>query len=161
MPDAHLTEATMIAPGDGPSFPEMIRVPGGEFLMGSDRHYPEEAPVHRVSVTGFWMDRYTVTNREFKRFVEATGHMTLAERPVDAADYPGAKPELLVPSSVMFKKAPHRVDLRNHFNWWVYVPGASWRHPRGPGSSLQGLWDHPVVHLAFEDVEAYAKWTTG
>ena len=145
------------APGKPPA-EGMVWIPGGTFLMGSDRHYPEEAPVHRVSVTGFWMDRYTVTNREFKRFVEATGHMTLAERPVDAADYPGAKPELLVPSSVMFKKAPHRVDLRNHFNWWVYVPGASWRHPRGPGSSLQGLWDHPVVHVAFEDVEAYAKW---
>src|SRR5262245_65349228 len=102
----------------------MVWIPGGTFVMGSDRHYPEEAPAHKVGVNGFWMDRHTVTNREFKRFVEATGHVTLAERPANAADYPGAKPELLVPSSVMFKKAPHRVDLGNHYNWWVYVPGA-------------------------------------
>jgi formylglycine-generating enzyme required for sulfatase activity len=135
----------------------MVWIPGGTFLMGSDRHYPEEAPAHKVMVNGFWMDRHTVTNREFKRFVDATGHVTVAERPANAADYPGAKPELLVPSSVMFKKAPHRVDLRSR-GWWVYVPGANWRHPRGPASSLQRLWDHPVVHVAFEDAEAYAKW---
>ena len=136
----------------------MVWIPGGTFLMGSDRHYPEEAPAHKVAVNGFWMDHHAVTNREFKRFVEATRHVTLAERPANAADYPGAKPELLVPSSVMFKKASGPVDLRNHYNWWVYVAGANWRHPRGPASSLQRLWDHPVVHVAFEDAEAYAKW---
>ena len=137
---------------------DTVWIPGGTFLMGSDRHYPEEAPAHRVRVDGFWMDRHAVTNAEFRRFVDATGHVTLAERPANAADYPGAKPEMLVPSSVMFRKAPHRVDLGNHYNWWAYVPGADWRHPRGPASSLQGLWKHPVVHVAFEDAEAYAKW---
>jgi sulfatase modifying factor 1 len=137
---------------------DMCFVPGATFRMGSDHHYPEEAPSHLVTVDGFWIDRYTVTNREFDRFVRATGHVTLVERPVDPALYPGAKPELLVPSSVVFVKPPGPVDLRNAYNWWRYVPGADWRHPRGPRSSLQGLWDHPVVHVAFEDAVAYAKW---
>ena len=137
---------------------DMRWIPAGTFLMGSDTHYPEEAPAHKVAVSGFWMDRYTVTNREFRRFVDATGYVTLAERPANPADYPGAKPELLLPSSVVFKKSDHPVDLRNRYNWWVYVAGANWRHPRGPGSSLQGLWNHPVVHVAFEDAEAYATW---
>jgi sulfatase modifying factor 1 len=137
---------------------EMAWIPGGPFQMGSDRHYPEEAPVHKVSVRGFWMDPRTVTNGEFARFVEATGHVTLAERPANPDDYPGAKPEMLLPSSVVFRKSAGPVDLRNHLNWWTYVPGADWRHPRGPNSSIEGLEDHPVVHVAFEDAEAYAKW---
>src|SRR4030095_13909788 len=128
----------------------MAWIPSGTFLMGSDRHYPEEAPVHKVAVRGFWMEPHTVTNREFRRFVDETHYVTLAEKPANAADYPGAKPEMLVPSSVMFRKASHPVDLRNPHNWWTYVAGASWRHPRGPGSSLQGLWKHPVVHVSFE-----------
>src|SRR6185369_12443001 len=130
----------------------------GRFLMGSNEHYAEEAPAHRVSVDAFWMDRHAVTNADFRRFVEATGWITLAERPADAANYPGAQPELLVPSSVVFRKPPYPVDLGNPHHWWIYVAGASWRHPRGPGSTLQGLWRHPVVHVAFEDAEAYAKW---
>jgi len=141
-----------------PPAKDMVFIAGGEFTMGSDRHYPEEAPAHRVAVNGFWIDRYTVTNKEFRRFADETGYVTFAEKPANAADYPGAQPEMLVPSSVMFRKASGPVDLRNHYNWWVYVPGADWRHPRGPGSSLQGLWDHPVVHVAFEDAEAYARW---
>ena len=136
----------------------MARIPGGEFLMGSNAHYPEEAPAHRVSVGAFWMDEHTVTNKEFRRFVDATGYVTLAEKPANADDYPGAQPEMLAPSSVMFRKAAGPVDLRNPYNWWTYVAGADWRHPRGAGSSLQGLWDHPVVHVAYEDAEAYAKW---
>lgn len=136
----------------------MVRIPGGTFVMGSDDHYPEEAPAHRVAVNAFWMDSHAVTNTEFRRFVEATGYVTLAERPANPDDYPGAPPEMLVPSSVVFRKAPHRIPLGNHYDWWTYVPGANWRHPRGPGSSLQGLWKHPVVHVAFEDAEAYAKW---
>ena len=136
----------------------MVWIPGGTFLMGSDRHYPEEAPAHKVTVNGFWMDRYAVTNADFRRFVEATRYVTLAERPANAADYPGAKPELLEPSAVVFRKTAGPVDLRNPHNWWTYVRGADWRHPQGPGSTLQGLWKHPVVHVAYEDVEAYAKW---
>ncbi len=136
----------------------MVWIPGGSFVMGSDHHYPEEAPAHRVSVTGFWMDPHAVTNRDFRRFVDDTGHVTLAEKPADPADYPGALPEMLRASSVVFRKAQHAVDLANHYNWWDYVAGADWRHPRGPASSLQGLWDHPVVHIAYADAQAYAHW---
>jgi sulfatase modifying factor 1 len=137
---------------------DMAHIPGGTFLMGSDRHYPEEAPAHKVSVGPFRIDRHPVTNADFKLFVEETGHVTLAEKPAKAEDYPGAKPELLVPSSVVFRRTKGPVDLRNIYSWWTYVPGADWRHPRGPDSTLQGLWQHPVVQVAFEDAEAYAKW---
>src|SRR3954462_8549666 len=136
---------------DPAAFPDMSPIPGGVFCMGSDEHYPEEAPAHNVRVGAFWMDRYAVTNADFRRFVDATGHVTLAARPADASQYPGAKPELLVPSSVVFSKPQSRVDTTNAYNWWTYVAGADWKHPRGPGSSLQGLWKHPVVHVAFED----------
>lgn len=138
--------------------PDMVWVPGGEFTMGSDKHYAEEAPAHRVRVAGFWMDRFTITNRQFADFVEATGHVTLAERPANPDDYPGAQPEMLLPSSTMFKKPSGPVDMRNHYNWWVYVRGADWRHPRGPASNIRRLDHHPVVHVAYEDVEAYARW---
>lgn len=143
---------------EGSAVKNMAWISGGSFLMGSDNHYPEEAPAHRVSVGGFWIDIHTVTNREFARFVEETGHVTTAERPANPDDYPGAKPELLAPSSVVFSKPKQRVDLGNHYNWWVYVRGADWRHPRGPASSIKGKMDHPVVHVAYEDAEAYAKW---
>ncbi len=136
----------------------MVWIPGGVFLMGSDNHYAEEAPAHKVEVAGFWMDRTTVTNRDFAKFVDETGYVTKAERPADPADYPGAKPEMLAPSSVVFVKPRQRVDLHDHFNWWAYIRGANWRHPRGPASSIKGLDDHPVVHVAWEDVVAYAKW---
>jgi sulfatase modifying factor 1 len=104
------------------------------------------------------MDQYAVTNSEFSRFVDETGYITLAERPANPFYYPGAKPELLVPSSIMFKKAANQVDLTNYYNWWTYVAGADWRHPRGPGSTLEGLLNHPIVHVAFADAEAYANW---
>ena len=136
----------------------MAAIPAGSFSMGSDRHYPEEAPAHRVSVDAFHIDRCAVTNAEFHRFVDETGHVTSAERPADPAQYPGAKPDLLVPSSVVFRKSDGPVDLRNHFHWWSYLAGADWRHPRGPESSLQGLWQHPVVHVTYADAEAYASW---
>jgi len=141
------------------SAPEnMVWIAGGTFRMGSDHHYPEEAPAHKVKVSGFWISKYTVTNAEFRRFVDATGYVTVAERPANPEDYPGAKPELLAPASVMFKKADGPVDLRNPYNWWTYVAGANWRHPRGPHGSIDNLLDHPVVHVAFEDAQAYAKW---
>ena len=148
-------------PGIGrraPALDGMVRIPGGVFIMGSDVHYPEEAPAHKVNVNGFWMDAHAVTNAEFKRFVDATHYVTLAEKPANAADYPGAKPELLSPHSVVFRKTSGPVDMRDVHNWWTYVAGADWRHPRGPGSSLQGLWRHPVVHVVFEDAEAYSNW---
>ncbi len=119
----------------------LVWIPGGTFLMGSDHHYPEETPAHKVKVRGFWMDPYAVTNRKFQRFIDETGHLTVAERPADAADYPGAKPELLVPSSVMFRKTAGPVDLPNPYNWWTYVAGADWRHPRGPDTSLKNSYN--------------------
>src|SRR5215468_5162532 len=140
-------------PSDG-----MAWIPAGTFLMGSDQHYPEESPVHKETVAGFWMDTYLVTNADFTRFVNDTGYKTVAERVPNAAQYPGALPHMLVAGSVVFRQPACRVDLRNHYNWWTYVPGANWRHPVGPQSSLDGLKDHPVVHVAYEDVEAYAAW---
>jgi formylglycine-generating enzyme required for sulfatase activity len=126
--------------------------------MGSNRHYPEEAPVRSVSVDGFWIDRCQTTNREFARFVEETGYVTVAERPLDPVDFPGAPPENLVPGSMVFTMTPGPVDLRHLSQWWTWTPGASWRHPEGPGSSLAERDDEPVVHVAFEDAQAFACW---
>ena len=136
----------------------MLWIPGGIFRMGSNRHYPEEAPVHRVSVDGFWIDRTPVTNAEFRRFVQATAYVTFAEIAPDPKDYPGALPHMLKPASLVFTPPDHPVDLRDWTQWWSFMPGADWRHPYGPGSSLKGLDDHPVVHVALKDAEAYAAW---
>jgi formylglycine-generating enzyme required for sulfatase activity len=141
-----------------PPRPDMVWIPGGVFQMGSDRHYPEEAPVHRVTVDGFWMDRTPVTNAMFQRFVAETGHVTFAEIPPDPAQYPGAKPELLHPGSLVFVKPRGPVDLRNFHNWWTFRLGADWRHPGGPSVLTEGREDHPVVHVAYADAEAYARW---
>jgi formylglycine-generating enzyme len=131
---------------------------GGTFRMGSDKHYPEEAPVHRVTVGDFWMDRTPVTNREFRRFVEATGHLTFAEIAPDPKDYPGALPHMLKAGSLVFSPPKRQVDLRNWGEWWTFKFGVNWRRPYGPGSSIRGLDDHPVVHVAYRDAEAYAAW---
>jgi len=137
---------------------DMVWISGGSFQMGSNAHYQEEQPVHSETVAGFWIEKYTVTNERFARFVEETKYVTLAERPAKAEDYPGAQPEMLQPASVVFCKPSSRVDLRNHFNWWKYIPGANWRHPEGPDSSVEDRQQHPVVHLAYEDAEAFVKW---
>jgi len=134
----------------------MAWIAGGDFSMGSDRFYPEEAPVRRVRVDGFWIDRHPVTNSQFQRFVTETGHVTMAERSPDPNDYPGAPPELLTPASSVFRAPTGGVDLGNPYNWWSLMPGADWRHPRGPASWCQP--DHPAVHIAFEDALAYARW---
>src|SRR4051812_3709797 len=126
----------------------MARIPGGSFAMGSERFYPEEQPVHRVAVDGFWIDRHPVTVGEFRRFVTETSYVTVAERPLDAAQYPDADPALLHPGSLVFRKARGPVDLRDFRNWWEYVPGADWRHPTGPGSGSAGHHRHPVTHGA-------------
>jgi formylglycine-generating enzyme required for sulfatase activity len=136
----------------------MAWVPAGTFAMGDERFYPEEWPVHQVSVDGFWMDEHAVTAAEFRRFVRATGHVSVAERPLDPADFPDADPELLVPGSVVFRKTSGPVDLRDVTSWWAYVPGASWRRPAGPGSTINGRDHHPVVQIAYEDAAAYAAW---
>ena len=137
---------------------DMIFVPGGEFRMGSDGHYPEEAPAHRVSVGAFWIDSAPVTNRQFRRFVNATKHVTFAEITPRAEDYPGALPHMLKAGSLVFSPPKEPVDLKDWSQWWRFKFGADWRRPYGPRSSISGMDDHPVVHVAYRDAEAYARW---
>ena len=142
-----------------PPSPDMVWIPGGTFRMGSDKHYPEERPVHRVTVDGFWMDQAPVTNERFARFVEATGHVTFAEIVPRAEDYPGALPDQLFAGPLVFVKPPGRPVNRNDFTqWWQWRRGADWRHPTGPDSTIAGLANHPVVHVTFGDAEAFARW---
>ncbi len=136
----------------------MIYVPGGTFRMGSDAHYPEEAPAHRVSVDGFWIDSTPVTNRQFEAFVHDTGHVTFAETKPDPKDYPGALPELLFAGSLVFAQPRHPVDLCDWSQWWSLMKGANWRRPYGLKSSIKGLENHPVVHVTYGDTLAYAAW---
>ncbi|MGB5950144.1 MAG: formylglycine-generating enzyme family protein [Parvibaculum sp.] len=139
------------------SHPGMVWVPGGSFEMG-DNVYPEEGPARRAEVAGFWMDRHEVTNAEFAAFVAATGYVTVAERPVDPAKHPGLPPEMREPGAVVFIM-PNDIDGRGDISqWWRYVPGANWRHPAGPGSSIESYENFPVVALAYDDIEAYARW---
>jgi len=159
--DDSLTEATNGAKG-------MVWIPGGEFSMGSTDPLArdDESPVHRVRVDGFWMDATEVTNAQFRAFVEATGYKTVAERPIDWEEMkkqvpPGTpKPpaEELMPGSVVFTPPDHAVNMRDYSQWWSWMNGACWRHPEGPGSTIEGRDDHPVVHIAYEDALAYCKW---
>jgi sulfatase modifying factor 1 len=135
-----------------------VRLAGGEFTMGSDAHYPEEAPAHRVRVTGFEIGATTVTNREFAAFARATGYRTVAERPLKATEFPDLPAENLAPGSMVFTGTAGPVDLRHLSQWWAWVRGANWRRPFGPGSSIGERAEHPVVHIAYEDAEAYADW---
>jgi formylglycine-generating enzyme required for sulfatase activity len=139
-------------------YADMVWIPGGTFRMESDKHYPEEAPAHRVTVDGFWMDRMPVTNRQFGKFVDATGYVTFAEIKPDAKDYPGALPHMLKAGSLVFTPPKHPVDLRNWGEWWQFKFGTNWRRPYGRRSSVSGLDEHPVVHIAYCDAEAYARW---
>jgi formylglycine-generating enzyme required for sulfatase activity len=141
-----------------PRIADMVWIPGGQFTMGSNRHYADEAPAHPVVVDGLWIDPHPVTNAQFQAFVEATGYRTLAERPADPGCYPGADPAMLAPASAVFTAPSHPVDLSDPYQWWSYVPGAQWRSPAGPGTSLHGLLDHPVTHVAWSDALAYAQW---
>ncbi|MBY0381104.1 MAG: formylglycine-generating enzyme family protein [Xanthobacteraceae bacterium] len=136
----------------------MVELPGGTFRMGSDKHYAEEAPVHRVRVDTFLIDRTPVTNRQFKAFVKETGHVTVAEKVPDAKDYPGALPHMLYAGSLVFSPPQRVTDLRDWGQWWSFVEGANWRRPYGPKSNINTLDNHPVVHVAYEDARAYARW---
>jgi len=136
----------------------MAWVPAGTFRMGSDKHYPEEAPARDVAVDGFWIDRFQVTNRQFGEFVADTGYVTVAERPLDPGDFPGAPAENLVPGSLAFTMTRGPVDLGHLSQWWTWTPGACWKRPDGRHSSLDRGEDEPVVHVALEDAEAYAAW---
>ena len=153
-------------PGDAP--PGMVWIPGGEFQMGGDDQYAAEVerPVHRVRVDGFFMDAHTVTNARFGAFVQASGYVTIAERAPNVAEImgqlppgtPAPDPRLLVPGSLVFVPTAKSVDLRDWSQWWQWTPGASWRHPNGPRSSIEGKDDYPVVHVAWADAVAYAEW---
>jgi len=136
----------------------LVWIPGGSFAMGSASHYPEEAPVHTVAVDGFWIRSTTVTNAQFAEFVDATGYVTVAERPLDPKDFPGAPPENLVAGSLVFTMTRGPVDLTHINLWWTWTPGACWRHPEGPRSSIGHRLDHPVVHVGHEDAAAFASW---
>jgi formylglycine-generating enzyme required for sulfatase activity len=161
--------ASAAAPGPAPA--GAVWIPGGEFSMGSEQasealcEIPgiteDERPIHRVNVGGFWMDATEVTNDAFAAFVRDTGYVTVAERAPNPADFPGVPASLLEPGSAVFVAPPGPVDLRNPLGWWQYIPRADWRHPGGPGTSIEGRGNHPVVHIAFEDAEAYARWAGG
>jgi sulfatase modifying factor 1 len=167
--DPHATTPNPYKPsGDAP--PGMVWIPGGEFSMGTNDPtkmacdgaghdaMPDARPVHRVAVDGFWMDATDVTNEQFERFIKATGYITDAERKPKPEDFPGAAPELLVPGSIVFTATAQPVPLDNFLAWWRYEPGANWRHPEGSKTDLQGREKYPVVHVSFDDAEAYAKW---
>ncbi|MFT8722805.1 MAG: formylglycine-generating enzyme family protein [Acetobacter malorum] len=136
----------------------MSLIKGGSFTMGSEQFYPEERPRRRVSVSDFWIDKTPVTNRAFAAFVAATGYRTVAEVAPDPKDYPGMLPELAVPGSLVFQKTDRPVPLNDPMQWWAFVPGADWRHPWGPESSIEHIMDHPVVQVAYIDAVAYATW---
>jgi formylglycine-generating enzyme required for sulfatase activity len=145
------------APEPGPE--GMAWVPGGWFWMGDNNpEFPDAQPEHLVYVDGYWMDKHEVTNAEFAKFVEATGYKTVAEIPPDPKDFPGVPEDKLVAGSIVFTPPKEAVPLENHLAWWSYVPGASWRNPEGPESTIEGRENHPAVHIAFVDAEAYAKW---
>lgn len=141
-----------------PSRDGMIALPGGVFRMGSDDHYPEEAPAHQATVEPFWIDETPVTNAQFARFVAETGHVTLAELPPDPALYPGMDPALAKPASAVFLRSDHPVDPRFGGDWWKLTFDARWSQPLGVGSAIGGIQDHPVVHIAYDDAVAYAAW---
>jgi formylglycine-generating enzyme required for sulfatase activity len=136
----------------------MVAIPAGRFRMGSDDHYPEERPAHERRVEAFGLDEHPVTNAQFRRFVADTGYRTVAEQPPSTADFPDADPAELVPGSLVFRSTPGPVPLDDWRRWWSWTPGATWRAPEGPGSTLHGRERHPVVHVAFEDALAYADW---
>jgi formylglycine-generating enzyme len=137
---------------------ELVEVPAGSFRMGSTSFYPEEAPMHTVQVVAFAIERHPVTNAQFAEFVGDTGYVTIAEREIDPALYPGADPADLVPGALVFRPTSGPVDLRDWRQWWQWTPGASWRHPFGPGSGIESRADHPVVQVAYPDAAAYARW---
>lgn len=146
----------------------MVWIPGGRFIMGSEDTYAAyvEGPAHDVEIAGFWMDKTEVTNAQYMAFINATGYVTVAERPIDwdemSKQLPPGTPKppdsLLVPGSLVFSPPDHAVSYHDYSQWWSWVPGANWRHPKGPDSSIEGKDNHPVVHIAHEDAEAYASW---
>jgi sulfatase modifying factor 1 len=167
LPAATLQAAAMVVTGDPAATaragssqgapPGMVWIPGGRFSMGTDR-MEDAQPVHQVEVKGFWIDRTDITNEEFARFVQATGYVTVAERPLDPREFPDLAPDDLAPGAVVFTPPAGPVSLQNPLAWWRFVRGADWRHPNGPNSDLQGKEKYPVVQIAWPDAVAYATW---
>jgi formylglycine-generating enzyme required for sulfatase activity len=153
---AAIKNAAGITSGDGDTT-NMRWVPGGKFLMGADA-FPDSRPLHEVTVDGFYMDEHEVTNAEFAAFVNATGYKTVAERPLNPADYPGVPADKLVPGSAVFTPSATPVPMDNPLQWWTYVPGANWSHPEGAKSLITGREDYPAIHISYEDAAAYARW---
>ena len=158
----NITGLAMAGPSGPRGIPEgMVYIPGGEFDRGTVRAGPDSKPVRRIQVDAFFMDATEVTNAQFSKFVDETGYLTIAEQKPDPKDFPGADPKLLVPGSVVFTPPNIKVEKwrpGSHLQWWRWQPGANWKHPEGPGSNINGLDSHPVVHVAWEDAMAYAKW---
>lgn len=142
----------------------MVYLPGGKFMMGNERGNPDERPLHEVELSGFWIDPHEVTNDQFREFVEATGYVTVAEKPPKLDEIEGLDPSMVDPSALMAGSVCFRIptqpvqDLNDHLQWWTYVPGANWRHPGGPDTSIEGKGNHPVVHICYEDALAYCQW---
>jgi formylglycine-generating enzyme len=157
-PGGQTTSPSATAGDNGSWTNGMIWIPGGTFWMGSEEGQPDEKPLHEVTLDGFWIDETEITNEQFEKFVRATGYVTVAERKPDPKDYPGVPPERLVAGSIVFKPRPDTTSLEDHFQWWEYVPGANWRHPEGPDSSVAGREKHPVVHVCWYDALAYCNW---
>ena len=137
---------------------ELVELPGGTYRMGSSRFYPEEAPVHSVTVAAFAVEKHPVTNAQFAEFVADTGYLTVAEQPLDPVLYPGVAQQDLLPGALVFRPTSAPVDLRDWRQWWDWAPGASWRHPFGPDSGWEDRPDHPVAQVAYPDAAAYARW---
>lgn len=154
---AAIGESKVVMQGLGSDNANMIWIEAGTFIMGS-QEFSDAQPLHEVSVDGFWMDQHEVTNAQFSRFVQATGYQTVAERALNPVDFPDVPRDLLVPGSAVFTPPKEGVDLNHYTNWWRYQAGASWKHPEGPNSNIEGKENHPVVHVAYEDAAAYAKW---
>jgi len=145
---------------------DMVMIKGGTFWMGADHgnkmvtpnRIDNERPVHEVEIDGFWIDKYPVTNAQYAEFVKENNYVTYSEQIPKAEDWPGANPKMLVPASIVFKQPKQKVDMRNFYNWWEYKPGAQWRHPESPESSIKYRADHPVVHVTYDDAKAYCEW---
>ena len=138
----------------------MTLIPGGTFRMGANDHYPDELAVEAVTVDSFCMDKYEITNAQFAQFVKETGYVTIAERPIPKDQYPDLTDEQRSPGSLVFEPPPEGTEINQvgYMSWWHWTPGASWQHPAGPNSNLEGKENYPVVHIAYKDAEAYAQW---
>lgn len=157
IPSRFVIKADSLSHTQGKDDVQMVLIEGGKFQMGSSE-FPDAQPIREIEVSSFYMDEHEVTNAQFRAFVDATGYVTVAERPLDPKEFPGVDPNMLVPGSAVFAAPKEVKGLDNYMQWWQYIPGANWKHPEGPDSSIEGKENHPVTQLAYQDAEAYATW---